>query len=216
MWIISFADMVILLMSFFVILLAGRSQNTTVDNEELLRILASIKTSFGYLPNPSSKDPIDTASMQIIAARTRASVPAQMKMAHPPDSEPATPRKPWMVAKGQVGRPVMFEAHSAKLTVESADALDEIAENLRNHFRNVTIQGHVAPDEARRDRDGGLWLAYQRAVLARAELERRAISRSRLFLVSCSDHYTRHETDRDFHRRAVITVGSYFLPGDDP
>ena len=59
MWIVSFADMVILLMSFFVLMLV-KGEQKTASNDDMLRVLASIKVGFGYVPKPNSKDPIIT------------------------------------------------------------------------------------------------------------------------------------------------------------
>src|ERR1700728_4376923 len=66
-WIFTFADLVMLMMGFFVILWVLKPQpgkKGSSDNDDyLVKIEASIRGGFGYVPNPNSRDPVD---MQMI------------------------------------------------------------------------------------------------------------------------------------------------------
>ena len=61
-WIFTFADLVMLMMGFFVILWvlkpAPGKSDTEVD-EKWLEAVARIREAFKYLPDPTSKDPVD-------------------------------------------------------------------------------------------------------------------------------------------------------------
>src|SRR5258707_13405909 len=61
-WIFTFADLVMLMMGFFVILWVtkpgGGKQSAEVD-ERWLEVVAKIREAFDYLPDPTSKDPVD-------------------------------------------------------------------------------------------------------------------------------------------------------------
>src|SRR5580658_982729 len=61
-WIFTFADLVMLMMGFFVILWvlkpAPNPKEPHVD-EDWLKIAAAIREAFGYIPDPHSKDPVD-------------------------------------------------------------------------------------------------------------------------------------------------------------
>ena len=62
-WIFTFADLVMLMMGFFVILWvlkppAGKPQQETLD-PKWLEVVAKIREAFKYVPDPTSKDPID-------------------------------------------------------------------------------------------------------------------------------------------------------------
>ena len=62
-WIFTFADLVMLMMGFFVILWVlkppeGKSGSAEA-NEEWLNVVAKIREAFDYLPDPKSNDPVD-------------------------------------------------------------------------------------------------------------------------------------------------------------
>ena len=62
-WIFTFADLVMLMMGFFVILWVlkpnpGKTNDQTID-EHYIEVLAKIREAFNYLPDPQSKDPVD-------------------------------------------------------------------------------------------------------------------------------------------------------------
>src|SRR5215210_4775877 len=62
-WIFTFADLVMLMMGFFVILWvlkppAGKQQDQAMD-PKWLETVAAIRKAFGHLPDPDSKDPVD-------------------------------------------------------------------------------------------------------------------------------------------------------------
>src|SRR3954469_16501437 len=62
-WIFTFADLVMLMMGFFVILWVTKPAPTkTVDgavDEKWLEVVAKIREAFKYVPDPESKDPVD-------------------------------------------------------------------------------------------------------------------------------------------------------------
>ena len=214
-WIVSFADMVILLMSFFVLLLATSSQKTATD-EDLLKVLASVKVGFGYMPKANSKDPIDIAAFQVLSQRKRGGSGSgnQWKQTAAIDGQKNKERDTWLKAQSPLGRPVFFAEHSIKLPADSAAELDQIAELIRHHYRAVVIQGHCSPDEATQDSSGGHDLAFRRAVVLRQALESRGIAPSRLRLVSCAAHATPKGLKAEDKRLAVVTMGNYLLPTD--
>src|SRR5271155_5352112 len=69
-WIFTFADLVMLMMGFFVILWVlkpspGKNTPETA-NPEYVEAAAAIREAFGYVPNPASSDPIDRAILDKI------------------------------------------------------------------------------------------------------------------------------------------------------
>ena len=70
-WIFTFADLVMLMMGFFVILWvlkppAGKQGASDAENAKIqgdwLGTVAAIRTEFGYKPDPHSNDPVDKLS----------------------------------------------------------------------------------------------------------------------------------------------------------
>src|SRR5207249_7153200 len=61
-WIFTFADLVMLMMGFFVILWVLKpapGKEGGVKQELPVEVIAAIRGAFGYLPDPQSKDPVD-------------------------------------------------------------------------------------------------------------------------------------------------------------
>jgi chemotaxis protein MotB len=214
-WIVSFADMVILLMSFFVLLLATSSQKTATD-EDLLKILASVKVGFGYMPRPNSTDPLDIAAFQVLSQRKRASGGSgnQWQQNAAIDGSKNKERDTWLKAQATLGRPVYFAANSIKVPTTAASDLDEIAALIRHHYRAVVVQGHCSPDEAKQDPTEGHDLAFRRAVALKKALEDRGVAASRLRLVTCSFHAVPPGLESKEKQLAVVTMGNYLLPSE--
>src|SRR5579875_3324609 len=72
-WIFTFADLVMLMMGFFVILWvlkpAPSPKGGKSDDEKEIKVFAAIRDAFGYVPSPASKDPVD---MQMLLEKLQA------------------------------------------------------------------------------------------------------------------------------------------------
>lgn len=217
-WIVSFADMSLLLLGFFTMLLAVSSQMRATD-EDVLRILASVKVGFGYRPTESSpKDELDLAVLYVLATKKRGPLKTI-----PERTAPAIPGKTirdkdeWVRVRGVIGEIVVFRNDSADLP-DHPDVqfnLDLIATVVRDHYRRIVIQGHCSAGEAARH-NGGHWLSYRRAVTIRNELMSRGVDGKRIRVVSCSAHDRAPETSARIHRRVEVTFNTYYLPGSKP
>lgn len=217
LWVVSFCDMTILEMSFFVILLAGSSQKSAAD-DELLAILASIKAGFGYVPNFKSTEKMDMAVLQILAHnKNRATNKNQIEWYSNRQADLNPPHDPslWSRVKGTVGKPIIFDENSAELPLNWETRVDEIAERLRHHFRQILIQSHCSPAEAAADPQQGHDLTFRRAVAIKEAFEKRGIAASKLRIVSCAAFDTQRESNTEMQRRTVIALGTYYLPGGD-
>lgn len=216
MWIVSFADMVILLMSFFVLLLCQGSQKTATD-EDLLRILASVKVGFGYTPRPGSKDPLDVAVLQVLTHKGGGGYPfsgsrwLQAAIKGTANKE----RDTWVKAQANVGKPIRFGRNSDVIPKSASADLDEVAEVVRHHYRIIVIQGHCSQEEASRDAAGGHDLSFRRALAVKIALESRGVGASRLRIVSCAAHESSTVLKSPDRQLVVVTLGSYFLPTEN-
>lgn len=216
LWVVSFCDMTILEMSFFVILLAGSSQKSSTD-DDLLKMLASIKAGFGYVPKADSTDELDMAVLQILAhKKSKITSKNQIRWSNPAvTGEQLRDRDLWVRVKGSVGKPIIFEESSADIPLNWEPQVDEIATVLRHHFRQIVIQGHCSLAESERDPQGGHEIAFRRALAVKTALQQRGIAASKMRLVSCAHYDTFRESKSTIQRRAVVTLGTYYLPGQD-
>lgn len=214
MWIVSFADMVILLMSFFVLLLCQGSQKTASD-EDLLRILASVKVGFGYSPRPDSKDPLDIAVLQVLSQKGGGSFSGQRWLPAAIKGTANKERDTWVKAQSPLGKPIRFAKNSDVVPKSALADLDEIAEMVRHHYRMLVIQGHCSQEEAYRDAAGGHDLSFRRALAVKIALESRGVAATRLRIVSCASHESMTVLKSPDRQLVVVTMGTYFLPTEN-
>ena len=215
MWIVSFADMVILLMSFFVLLLCQGQQKSKPD-DELLKILASVKAGFGNRPSPNSKDKMDIAVLQVLSQRGKSSVvPSGMRwLPAAINGKQVKERDNFLKAQSNVGKPVRFTRDSDALSRPIRAELELVAEVIRHHYRMIVIQGHCSQDEASRDPQEGHDLSFRRGLAVRAALEDYGVGAARMRIVSCGSHEKLNDIGANDHQVVVVTMGSYFLPTD--
>lgn len=215
MWIVSFADMVILLMSFFVLLLV-KGEQKTASNEDMLRVLASVKLGFGYVPKADSKDPLDLAVFQVMAQKNSGKFPnhGQRWLPAAIEGEKKKEADPWVKAQSNVGKPIRFGRNADELPKTAGAELDEIAEIVRHHYRMIVIQGHCTADEASHDVLKGHDICFRRAVAVKLALEARGVSSSRLRMVTCANHESHKDVKTRDRQLVIVTLGQYFLPQD--
>lgn len=211
-WIVSFADMVILLMSFFVLLLCQGSQKSAT-NEDLLKLLAQIKVSFGYTPRPDSRDPMDLAVMQVLSQKQKGHKSSGQVWKSPavkglPDKE----RDKWVKSQNPVGKPIEFDFNSSLITRQADEKLQEIAEIVRHHFRTIVLQGHCSPEEAQYDSEDGHKLTCARANAVRKALKKYGVAETKLAVVSLSSHATPEYLKSEDRQLVIVTIGDYMLP----
>ena len=156
-WIFTFADLVMLMMGFFVILWVlkpapGKDNENPKVDEEWIRAVAAIRDAFGYIPDPTSKDPIDVElllrKLQKLKPQAGPGEGGQTKTRR--DGAEGTDERVTTVRAGKqtvVGGRLPFEAGRAALTAEAAPMLEQIADKVRGHRNIVYVKGHTSLDD---------------------------------------------------------------------
>ena len=155
-WIFTFADLVMLMMGFFVILWvtkpAGKpAVDTKAPNEDFIKVAAAIREAFGYVPDPSSKDPVDIQmllkklqSVSYAGPGEKGKAPRTHQGAEGVEEEVTAIRQSRQATMG--GR-LLFDPGQSLLRPELAESLNEVAQLIRGHRNIVMIKGHTALDD---------------------------------------------------------------------
>jgi chemotaxis protein MotB len=188
MWIVSFADLVTLMMSFFVVLYAMKQGG----EKQQLEQAAAIKAVFdpGYAP------PIDSASEFDQAIRRYRGQPGPAypnsggHALKPTDGAAGLDQTVTAIRPGRqivTGTRITFEMNSAVLDPAGVEAIIQIAEKIRGLNNILFVKGHVAGDEIalRPDDPEGLTLSYARANRVIEEFMKLGIDRRVLRALPC-------------------------------
>ncbi len=193
-WVVSFADLVTLMMSFFVILAAGNPKDVVYD-PEFAEIVAAIKKAFKYLPPADSKDPVDLIILRQLS---------KLKKNKGEDGHTGKPGESHRKIEGMSGRNEMvttirtgtqttigsvipFARNSSKLYPDSIPILENIAKQIKGHTNVFVVKGHTSRDEEYALRNTGRDLAYERAKAVVNELVKLGVPRQALRVQSCRD-----------------------------
>jgi flagellar motor protein MotB len=190
-WIVSFADNVLLMMGFFVILLAmnmgpkGTSDGAPSESAEdrLLDVAIAVREGFN---NPVSLDSSDEADKPLIRrmrhrlAKSDANPPSfddkgrQVQNVRPTD---------W----AGDGAFVQFAAKEALLDQAARETIEQIANRQHGTRWIIEIRGHASKWETWRNVKTGRDLSYQRAWVVGEELVRHGIAWDQIRLVASGD-----------------------------
>ena len=156
-WIFTFADLVMLMMGFFVILWVlkpspGKADANPKANDDWIAVAAAVREAFGYLPDPHSTDPVDLhmllKKMHTInpvkgpVPGSRARVEEEGAKGTDPEVQTIRNGKQALVGGRQ-----LFDRASVELTPDTRKSLDQIADRIRGHYNIVMVKGHTAVDD---------------------------------------------------------------------
>ena len=197
-WIFTFADLVMLMMGFFVILWVLKPAPTKESaaegsTEEWLTVVASVREAFGYLPDPHSTDPVDL-HMLLKKSMTQNQVkgPKLGSRSHrDQNSQEGTDPEVQSIRDGKhttVGGRLLFDAGQGTLSAKTKQAVDDVADQIRGHYTIVLIKGHTAGDDLPDDATPlqKMDLSWKRAQVVAAELESHGVDPQTLRIEGCS------------------------------
>ncbi|HEX3358017.1 MAG TPA: OmpA family protein, partial [Tepidisphaeraceae bacterium] len=154
-WIFTFADLVMLMMGFFVILWVLKPsadpkvnpQQAAAQMESYYGTIGDMRGGFGWEPDPKSSDPVDQAVIRIRARNGPANKGTSEK---PLKGAQGTDPEVMSIRPGQqavVGGKLLFEKGDAALQPETAHTLNDIAKTIRGHRNIVLVKGHTSRDD---------------------------------------------------------------------
>lgn len=192
-WIFTFADLVMLMMGFFVILWvlkppAGKDGEAVkaLSDEQV----GEIRGAFGYEPDPRSSDPIDRAMLK--RRIPHAPMDGDKTSIEKKGTDGTEPEVQMIRPSKQVGMgvKVLFDPGDAKLSDESKKALGVIAHEIIGHNNLFMVKGHASTDDYPDGTDDALKmsLALRRAQLAADYLVSIGVSRETLRVQGCSTY----------------------------
>ncbi len=187
-WMVTYGDMVTLLLTFFVLLL---SMSELKKEERLITFIDAIKQAFGY-----------RGGMKMIPAETTVEMPKNVELSQtliiPIDPDDMGKSKddsrvgrqdkvrPMRDAERFViGSPIEFNTLSAELALSEVEELERIADQLRGFATQIEVRAHASPQPV--DSAGFVDhadLAYARARAAVETLVEQGIDRRRIVIVA--------------------------------
>src|SRR5579859_2782085 len=160
-WIFTFADLVMLMMGFFVILWVlkpapGKSEENPKADDDWIAVVAAVREAFGYLPDPHSSDPVD---LHMLLKKMHTINPVKgprlgSKARVEQHSTDGTDPEVQTIREGKVstiGSRMLFDRGSAELTPLTRTALDQAAGQIKGHYTIVYVRGHTAADDLPED-----------------------------------------------------------------
>lgn len=180
LWMVTYGDMVTLLLTFFVML--ASMANYGEINERFMAAIESIRQALGMQGQLGTKvDPsVDFHSM---IKKLESIVKADQPRDRGDSREEGIYGKQFRLRRIRdgmeitIGGPILFEPFSAKLTERGQASLGQIGDVLKGHRNKVEIRGHAAEEPSPADwtYEDALELSFQRAKTVANELILRGV-----------------------------------------
>lgn len=214
-WMVTYGDMMSLLLCFFVIIV---SMSEIKRDDKFRQVVASLKEAFGYdaaVGNmPISSDSINSLIQQLQTVI----LPENIKHEGDADVEGIDGRvyRVTDVREGihiEIGGRITFDRFSAALKPMSLELIGQVADKIRGKNNVIKITGHATREPLPEDSlyDDAVGISFARARAVADELKRRGVREGRFRLVAAGaaapverDDYT--EELRTRNRRVEIVV----------
>lgn len=214
-WVVTYGDMMSLLLTFFVLLV---SMSSIQEEEKFQEALKSIREAFGYVGG-IGKVPTRTApTVSLIQQLETIRIPDRVQ--NRGDAEdPGIEGRDTRITKVRegieiaIGGQVTFDRFSDVLKPEAVSLLEALAVKLRGHTTKIDIRGHTTNEPLPADSPFGDLdeLAHRRAKAVASALERAGVEPDRMRLTAVGPReplvrqaYT--EERRAVNRRVEIIV----------
>lgn len=193
-WLISYADMLMLLLCFFVVLFSA----SDLREKKFRAAVGSLRAQLGFLPASTGFMPREPGGAgRTMRKHDKLGVAGKEKSV----------RSLEVGKRISVDAAVEFAEGSVELTGPARETIAAAADKLLGLKNRIEVRGHASEAEVARGLDG--WkLGWERARAVADELVRRDISEKRLRLASCSSQEQRREP------RAEILVVREFVGGE--
>ena len=224
-WIFTFADLVMLMMGFFVILWVlkpapGKADDNPSANEDWIAVAAAVREAFGYLPDPHSTDPVDLhmllKKMNTINPVKGPKLGSRARVEN--HSSQGTDPEVQTIRDGKntvTGGRLLFDRGQASLSPETRERLDQLAGQIRGHYTIVRVKGHTADDDLPENATAGqkMDLSVRRAQAVVDYLAARGVDPQVLRVEGCSTfepvNLRAYTPDSEaLNRRAEVEVSS--------
>lgn len=209
-WLISFADNVMLIMAFFVIMLAMNmgpkgtpvqgGDPSEVENYERRQadFVIGIREAF------NAPLDIDDPSLSAIVKRRLLERRESGRSMQP--EEPGAGRESQSTIptdRSSLGGLVAFDDNEEALSASGRQRVMDIAGRLKGTRFRIEVRGHASPSETMRREERGMALGYARAAAVAQALVAGGLKWEQLRVVSCGDHerQVQRTYDRDADRR---------------
>jgi flagellar motor protein MotB len=196
-WIFTFADLVMLMMGFFVILWVLKPATPKPGEERQvlpMDLLIAIREAFSHLPDPTSQDPVDIEMIKRKLEKLKVNGPGEGGKTRVEQQAPdgTDPEVEMIRPSKQVGTgaKVLFAPADARLSTESMRALDQIALLVRGHRNIFMVKGHTSSDDYPDGTDESLKmdLSLRRAKAAADYLVDKGVDRETIRVQGCSTY----------------------------
>jgi flagellar motor protein MotB len=197
-WIFTFADLVMLMMGFFVILWVlkpapGKHAAAELDDIELVKFIASIRDYFDFIPDTQNPDKVDLFRLlkKIEEMKPLKGPGNGGKTKDQIQTPPGTDPEPELIRPSKqvgTGAKVLFQPADDKLSPESMHSLDEIAQIVKGHRNIFMVKGHASADDYPDGTDEALKmsLSLRRAQVAADYLIAKGVDRETVRVQGCS------------------------------
>lgn len=225
-WLISFADMVMLIMGFFVILLAMNMQKPTTggiggegknltDDEAMMELALSIRAGFNNPVDMNSDNPAEAALVRYMRERAQKGDTLQPG----PDGDKHDVQAPRTSDFVNITALVLFPDGESVVSDEAVTTIRQAAEQLKGTQWIIEVRGHASAAETMRDKEKSMRLAFDRALAVAQELVRAGVPWDRLRAAGCADNERAVPSARDLNgnrsnQRAEIVVTTEVMAAD--
>lgn len=215
-WVVTYGDMMSLLLTFFILLV---SLSEIKDEDQYDEAVHAVQQAFGIISGgglaPMDEIPLNTVVEQLTETALYKERIRKLSQAEDPGiiGREITVKRIREGLLFSLGGRISFEPGSAELKPDGKAQLRRLADMIRGQTNKLEIRGHAAPGElAAGGAFDNLWdLSYARARAAMSYLAERGIDARRMRLIGCADKepmvagaYT--DDERAVNRRVELIV----------